>query len=143
MTSGRCILTLTARAGRSRCYADSRPRYQFIRNYWIIKTCCTVLALLSLPSVSVLNVDFDTQPMHDLCMAAKTISIEIDAFSSWCGRERTPRSQPIRGHSSSFVAVSSRGSLACHCLAYRSTAEHAPSASWGERCVDCSDCVVI
>ena len=43
-------------------------------------------ALNSLP-----NFDFNTQPMHDLCMATKTISIEIDAYDLLVRERKDPK----------------------------------------------------
>jgi hypothetical protein len=45
---------------------------------------------LHLPSVS-LSFDFDTQSMHDLCMATKTISIEIDAYELLVRERKDPK----------------------------------------------------
>ena len=35
--------------------------------------------------------DFDAQPMHDLCMATKTISIEIDAYELLVRERKDPK----------------------------------------------------
>ena len=35
--------------------------------------------------------DFDTQAMHDLCMATKTISIEIDAYELLVRERKDPK----------------------------------------------------
>jgi predicted CopG family antitoxin len=35
--------------------------------------------------------DFDTRPMHDLCMATKTISIEIDAYDLLVRERKDPK----------------------------------------------------
>jgi Putative antitoxin len=37
------------------------------------------------------NFDFSAQPMHDLCMATKTISIEIDAYELLVRERRDPK----------------------------------------------------
>jgi hypothetical protein len=41
--------------------------------------------------VSVSSFDFDTQAMHDLCMATKTISIEIDAYELLVRERKDPK----------------------------------------------------
>ena len=47
--------------------------------------------LLASGSIAVLNFDFDTQPMHDPCMATKTISIEIDAYELLVRERKDPK----------------------------------------------------
>jgi predicted CopG family antitoxin len=42
-------------------------------------------------SSSVSNFDFDTQAMHDPCMATKTISIEIDAYELLVRERKDPK----------------------------------------------------
>ena len=37
------------------------------------------------------NFDFGAQPMHDLCMATKTISIEIDAYELLVRERKDPK----------------------------------------------------
>jgi predicted CopG family antitoxin len=37
------------------------------------------------------NFDFNTQSMHDLCMATKTISIEIDAYELLVRERKDPK----------------------------------------------------
>ena len=41
--------------------------------------------------ISLSNFDFDTQSMHDLCMATKTISIEIDAYELLVRERKDPK----------------------------------------------------
>ncbi len=47
-------------------------------------------ALRAAPGYGVLF-DFDTQSMHDLCMATKTISIEIDAYELLVRERKDPK----------------------------------------------------
>jgi hypothetical protein len=35
--------------------------------------------------------EFDTPPMHDLCMATKTISIELDAYELLVRERKDPK----------------------------------------------------
>jgi predicted CopG family antitoxin len=44
-----------------------------------------------LPTIAVSNFDLDTQPMHDLCMVTKTISIEIDAYELLVRERKDPK----------------------------------------------------
>jgi predicted CopG family antitoxin len=51
---------------------------------------CNLIAP-SATNVCVSNLDFNTQSMHDLCMATKTISIEIDAYELLVRERKDPK----------------------------------------------------
>ncbi len=46
---------------------------------------------MSRATLALSNFDFDTQAMHDPCMATKTISIEIDAYELLVRERKDPK----------------------------------------------------
>jgi Putative antitoxin len=71
--------------------SESRPRYQFTPKTLIKNTfLCVVRATRYQPFPS-RTFDFDTQAMHDPCMATKTISIEIDAYELLVRERKDPK----------------------------------------------------
>ena len=70
-------------------YAGARPRYQFTRKCLIVNWY--VKSATRFQPLPWRTFDFDTQAMHDLCMATKTISIEIDAYELLVRERKDPK----------------------------------------------------